>query len=158
MEIKRGNPKIFDQINLRLKELGSKQGKVGWFESSRYGDGTPVAAIAAQNEFGNAEKNIPPRPTIRPAAIENQAKWESVAAQGANQILAGKAMSGEVMEKLTITAQNDILKNIAALTAPPLKESTLAKRRSRGNNSTKPLVDTRLEFNTLESVVEDANS
>ena len=38
---------------------------VGWGPEARYEDGTPVAAVAYQNEFGT--KRIPERPFIRPA-------------------------------------------------------------------------------------------
>ena len=42
--------------------------KVGFFSTARYEDGTPVAAVAAWNEFGT--KNIPERPFFRRAIAE----------------------------------------------------------------------------------------
>ncbi len=36
--------------------------QVGWFESAKYDDGTPVAGVAAIQEFGSAKNRIPPRP------------------------------------------------------------------------------------------------
>lgn len=158
MQLKNSNPDILKTFDLKLKELASKQGKVGWFESSKYEDGTPVASVAAQNEFGDVNKKIPPRPTIRPAMIENKTKWMNLAAWQAKQILAGKSTAQEGMELLTLDAQNAISKNIAGLTSPPLAPYTVAKRQERGNSSVKPLIDTGLEFATLTSVVEDANT
>ncbi len=158
MELKSSNPRALEILNLRLKELASKQGKVGWFESAKYEDGTPVAEVAAQNEFGDMNRNIPPRPTIRPAAIENKTKWTNLAAWQARQILEGKSTPQTAMELLTADAQGAISKNIATLISPPLSPVTIADRKSRGNSSTKPLIDTGLELATLTSVVEDANT
>lgn len=183
MEIQQKNIKSFQELNLRLKELASKQGKVGWFSSSKYEDGTSVAYVAAIQEFGSPERSIPPRPFMRPAIIENQKDWERAAAQGANQVLAGKATPEQVMEKITLAAQNSISKNIATLTTPPLSPITLGARKYRQQGkkvtgatigeiarklkdgtldisgvSTKPLEDTGLMSATLTSVVEDANT
>ena len=51
-EITRKNPKAFAVIAARLKELDGKVAKAGWFTSARYPDGTPIAEIAAIQEFG----------------------------------------------------------------------------------------------------------
>ena len=155
MQIKQKNDDAFKALNLGLKVLEKIQGKVGWFSTYNYPDGTPVAQVAAQNEFGNASKNIPPRPTVRPAAIDNKDKWGKIASQGAKQIIAGKATAYDVMNKLTLVAEGDISKNIGKLTQPPLAPLTIANRQARGNSSVKPLVDTGLEIATLTSVVEN---
>jgi len=157
MEVKSSSNSLGAMI-LRVKELQSQEGRVGWFSSAKYEDGTPVAEIAAQNEFGNASKKIPPRPTIRPAIIENKSKWEQMAALGANAILAGKSTAKTVMTAVTLDAENAISKNIATITEPKLAPYTLERRRAKGNSSTKPLVDTGLELATLTSVVSDANT
>jgi hypothetical protein len=49
---------------------GIKSVDVGVFASAKYTDGTPVAAVAAWNEFGTA--TIPERPAIRIANKENE--------------------------------------------------------------------------------------
>lgn len=158
MELKSSNPKALETLNSRLKELSSKVGKVGWFESAKYPDGTPVAEVAAQNEFGDPDQNIPARPTVRPAAIENKTKWTNLGAWQAKQILEGKSTAQTAMELLTADAQGAIAKNISTLKYPELSPVTIADRQRRGNSSTKPLIDTTLEFSTLTSVVEDANT
>lgn len=50
--ITRKNPKGFAELQTRLQGLGNKVAKAGWFESSKYEDGTPVAYIASIHEFG----------------------------------------------------------------------------------------------------------
>lgn len=49
----------------KLKELADKLGdggtlRVGFIEGATYPDGTPVALVAAANEFGRPDKNQPP--------------------------------------------------------------------------------------------------
>jgi len=50
--VTRSNPKCFDEINARLKEIDGKVAKAGWFASSVYENGMSVAAVAAIHEFG----------------------------------------------------------------------------------------------------------
>ncbi len=158
MELRSNNINALQAIKLRVQELASKQGKVGWFESSKYEDETPVANVAAQNEFGNPSKHIPPRPTVRPAIIEHEKEWKEIAAQGAIRIIEGKASASDVMETITLAAEGEIAKNIRSITSPPLAPYTIEMRKKKGNTSIKPLVDTGLELATLTSVVEDAAS
>lgn len=183
MEIKRSNPKVFQQLDLKIKELQSKQAKIGWFEASKYPDGTPVAYVAAIQEMGAPGKSIPPRPTMRPAAIETEKKVRELAAQGAKAILSGSQTADTVMEGIASTVQSQISKNIATLTEPPLSPITLGARKYRQQGktvtgktigeiatllkagkldltgvSTKPLEDTGLLSATLTSVVEDATT
>lgn len=48
----RSNPKAFETLVASLKGMDGVQAKAGWFESSVYEDGTPVAYIAAIQEMG----------------------------------------------------------------------------------------------------------
>lgn len=50
--MKRLRPDSFKILAKNLKELDGKVGRAGWFETSKYEDGTPVAAIAAVHEMG----------------------------------------------------------------------------------------------------------
>lgn len=140
---------------------GDKVGKVGWFESAKYNDGTPVAYVATINEFGCPEKNIPARPTVRPTIAEQQGNWRRLAAQGAKAILAGRYTVAQVLEGIGLQAVGDIKKTISKLTSPALKESTVKNRlRRRADRKTiggltKPLVDTGRMLNSLTNVVED---
>ena len=51
-ETRRSNPKGLGDLMAKIEGLGNKQAKAGFFESSKYEDGTPVAYIAAIQEFG----------------------------------------------------------------------------------------------------------
>ena len=72
MQLKRGNPKAFQTLDINLKALAKIEGKVGWFESAEYPEGTPVAYVAAIQELGHGK--IPPRPFMAPAMKKNKEK------------------------------------------------------------------------------------
>ncbi len=159
MEIKRSNPKAFQQLDLRFKELQSKQVNVGWFADRIYPKtGIPVASIAAQNELGFEPKRIPPRPFMRPAFIDTQDKVREIANRGAIEILAGKSDATKVMNTIGLVVQAEVYKNITEVTTPILRPYTIAMRRSRGNTSIKPLNDTGEMLGTLTSQVENADT
>lgn len=151
-------------LEVALRELNNKKvGKVGWFEKSRYPDkdATPVAFVAAQNEYGNPNQNIPARPFMRPTIIAQQETWKKVAEQGARNILKGTQTSSDVLEMIGLKASGDIRKTISKITTPPLRERTIQARLARYKdkttigNLTKPLIDTGLMYGTLTNVVED---
>lgn len=52
VKVTRQNPQVFQQLAARFKQLDGLQVRAGWFESTKYEDGTPVAGIAAVQEFG----------------------------------------------------------------------------------------------------------
>lgn len=151
-----------DQLAVALKGFDHKsQGKVGWFETAKYESGIPVATVAAVNEYGAPSKNIPPRPTIRPAIVEHQKDWKETARAGAVSILKGQTTQKQVLDLIGQQAAGDIAKNISELQNPPLKPATIkARLRKKSDKHTvgnldKPLIDTELMFSTLTNIVED---
>lgn len=152
-----------ERLAAALKGLSGKVGRVGWFESSKYEDGTQVAYIAAIHEFGFAPKNIPPRMGLRGMVENRKDYWAKVAAQGAKQILDGRSDAGDMMTLIGAVAEGDIRKQIASVTSPPLKEATIEARRKRSasgekrtSTGSKPLVDTGYMLATVTHVVQDA--
>lgn len=150
-------------VNLKviLNGLKDKSAKVGWFESAKYEDGTPVAYVATIQEFGAPSQSIPARPFIRPAIKENEKSWSSIAESGARAVLRGVATTGDVMEAIGGKAAADIQNAITQVKTPALKDSTIAARlRKRADgktvgNLTKPLVDSGLMLASVQSVVTD---
>jgi hypothetical protein len=148
-------------LQIALKNLQGKVGKVGWFEKSKYEDGTPVAYVATIQEYGYPAGNIPPRPFMRTTIAEKQQEWKKIAESGSKAILNGKATVGTVMEAIGLKAAGDIRKKISLITAPPLSPRTIEARRSRRADKktigllTKPLIDTGIMFGTLTNTVED---
>lgn len=68
-----------ERIRLLLAGVTNKVGKVGFFPSSKYEDGTPVAYVAIIQEFGSPEQGIPPRSFMRTTIAEKQNEWQGVA-------------------------------------------------------------------------------
>ena len=150
--------------NLRaaIKGLDGATGAVGWFESAKYEDGTPVAVIAAVHEYGAPSKGIPPRPFMRPTQQEKQQEWAGVARQVSRAVVAGKMPAGGLMEALALKAEGDVRAYIGKIQSPALKEATVEARKRRnakgrkdgvGEASDKPLVDTGYMLATLTSKV-----
>ena len=150
--IRRDNPKALDNI---AKALQPGTVKIGWFPSARYDDekSTPVAAVAAQNEYGNPTKNIPARPFIRPAIAHNQKKWQDIGQRGLKAVLAKKSTVTAVLDMIGIAAVGDVQHSISLVYSPPLKRATiearLARRTHKGRLTrnqaagiSKPLIDT----------------
>ena len=138
-----------DRIRQALRELERTQTKVGWFESAKYVDGTPVAYVATIQEFGYAAGGLPPRPFFRPTIVSEQAAWRTLIAQASKGVVTGKRTSFQAMELIGLQAAGDVRKTISQIITPALSPSTIAARKKRGNSSTKPLVDTRVLINTL---------
>ena len=144
-----------------LKQLEDKVGKVGWFEKSKYEDGTPVAYVATIQEYGYPEGNIPPRPFMRPTIAEKQGEWTKIIESGSRAVLNGKAQAKDVLEAVGLKAAGDIRKKISTITAPPLSPRTIEARRAKRADKktigllTKPLIDTGIMLGTLTNTVED---
>ena len=158
MEIRRARTDAGKNLDVALKDLHGYEGKVGWFKDSRYPEdqgGDFVAAIAAQNEYGNPSKNIPPRPFMRPTIIEKQSAWLAITAKLAAQVLEGKRSARDAMEVIAIQAENDVARKIKSIQSPPLAARTIQARLARYKNQkkvgllTKPLIDTGLMIATL---------
>lgn len=142
-----------------LKQINSKKVNVGWFESSKYEDGTPVAEVAVSNEYGSVSKNRPPRPFMRIAISNNNVRWAKTSAKVTKDILSGSNVITS-FNLLGVVVQEDVKKSIVDLTAPKLAQSTIDARKSRvasgrkiSSTIEKPLIDTGYMLATLTSEV-----
>jgi hypothetical protein len=181
-QVRRSNPGAFQKLSLKLKELSGIETRVGWFPGAKYEDGTPVAYVAAIQEYGAGP--IPPRPFFRTTAAGEQHAWRQYAAQGAKAVLKGAVTARDVMDGLGERAQEDVKETINQITTPPLSPVTLELRAMRHKNPglkvtgktvgeaawrvrqpgyklaagtpDKPLVDTKLMLTTLTHTTETA--
>lgn len=157
--------RVIDGSSIRklknLTGLDKKVGKVGWFASSTYPNGTPVAYVASIQEFGVPEKNIPSRSFFRSTIAEKEKDWKSKARTLAKFLIKNEINADIFLETLTLVVAGDTRKKITQITSPALKQSTInARLRQRADKTTvgsltKPLVDTRHMLNTLTNLVED---
>lgn len=134
----------FAAIKQVLAEASRKEVRIGFFETAVYPDGTPVAYIAAIQEFGYPAGNIPPRSFMRKTEKEKRVDWGNNM-QG--------ALANAIEKKSTTVLQNnlvqvggnaagDISRTLSRLYAPALEKSTLQARARKGIKSTKPLFET----------------
>ena len=144
-----------EAVKKMLAELDKKEIRVGFFENSKYTDGTPIAYVAAIQEFGYGP--IPPRPFMRPAEEANKGKWLKGIAAGVRGVIAGQVTLDHALEQVGMVAAGDVRKAIKSVTAPPLAESTVRarQRRKKGKKavSRKPLVDTSQMLQAVNSAV-----
>lgn len=138
-----------------LSDLEKREVRVGFFDTSHYEDGTPIAYVAAIQEFGYGP--IPPRPFMRPAAEANKSKWAKGFASVVRSVVDGGSTVDHALEQIGMVAAGDVRKAIKAVTAPALKESTIRARQSRKKGkkavSQKPLVDSGQMLQAVNSAV-----
>jgi len=145
--------KIKATLERAPKEFQGFVAQVGFPSGGQYEDGTPIASVAAQNEFGAPAKKIPPRPFMRPTIKENKDEWVAILSKGVASVVAGKNNAFDVLNAVGILAAADMKAKIATIYSPALAPMTLALRRERGNGSTKPLVDTGVMLAYLQNSV-----
>lgn len=147
-----------DKLRAAVKAIASKKLSVGWFDTSQYQDGTPVAYVATIHEFGNPAGGVPARPFMRPTIEAKTPEWKSTLAGGAHQVLNGKLTAEQMLGQVGQMAAGNIAETIASIDTPALKTSTIKARESRRKSpgvSTKPLVDTGLLIQSVNHKVED---
>lgn len=142
------------EVAANLADLGKLEAQVGWLDSSKYEDGTPVALAAATQEFGSAARGIPPRSFIRPAINEGRAEWSAAAQSGFIAVANGRYTALNVIDLIGNAAAGLVRQKISELNSPPLDPVTIAARKRKGITGTKPLVATTLMLTTLTSKTE----
>jgi len=128
-----------DRLALALEDISRKLKnnenlKVGFFEDQTYEDGTPVAMIAAVQDYGSPSLGIPPRPFFRNWARE----VPRYCAMRVRALL--KENDFDVEKSLSILGEEmaeQLRQSILDTNEPPLADSTVRKK-----GSAKPLIDT----------------
>lgn len=126
--------KVSDNVERHLKVLAAKMSgsvDIGFLEDATYPDGTPVAAVAFWNEFGNG--SAPPRPFFRGMIAAESPGWGDKLAAAVKATGDGEkalALMGEDIQGALIQSINDF-------TTPPLAQSTIDRK-----GFDKPLIDT----------------
>ena len=141
---RRGGKKL--QRLLREAGKGGVSGvKVGFFSTARYENGTPVAAVAAWNEFGT--ETIPERPFFRNALAESERSVGRILQGGLDtkKMVVGEQLAGRVGAHI----QGKIRDSITALKEPPNAPETV-----RLKGSSDPLLDTGTLRNSVDWEVE----
>jgi hypothetical protein len=157
-----------EKLAAALGEIAQKLGKsatlrVGFLENATYPDGTPVAMVAAIQEFGAPRAGIPPRPFFRTMVANKSPEWGKAigdllpaADYDADKVLnqAGAAIAGQLRQSIVDTNTPPLspvtlmLRKMKSegmtITKSSLRiaRARLASGESVGGVSTKPLVET----------------
>lgn len=157
--VRKRDASVWNRLKSTIKTLDGLELKVGWFSTTRYEDGTPVAYVATIHEFGSSKANIPPRPFMRPTVAREEENWRRLIAQEAPKILDGTQSVESLFEMLGLSISGSIALTISEVTQPELEKSTVrAKMRKMGDQATegalaKPLVETGLLMNSVTYTV-----
>lgn len=138
-----------EKLEAVIKELDRKQLKVGYFPTSRYPDGKPVAGVAVVQELGSVSRRIPPRPTFKPAIAGSRQMQRDATAASVRRAVAGTQTVEQGLDQLGASVVGEIQKAISELTEPELKDPTIARK---GHN--KPLIDSAQMLQAVTYVVE----
>jgi hypothetical protein len=117
------------KLDALISGLGDREGQVGWFSDAQYENGTPVAYVAAIQEFGSPKNSIPPRSFMRTTVMERRQEWAKIAKDGSKAILNGTIDGTQAMEGLALQAKGDVQAKIASIQEPKLSDLTLALRK-----------------------------
>ena len=171
-----------DKLDAYLKELAKKVStpgtlNVGFLEGATYPDGTPVATIAAIQNFGAPGRGIPPRPFFTHMIEKNADGWGPLLAQ---QLDATDYDAQKALGRVGLVMEGQLRESIVETNDPPLSPVTVMLRHMFGNHpeevtgsdvgeaarrvaagesaggaSTKPLVWTGVMLNSVSSEVSD---
>lgn len=120
--------------------------RVGFLEGATYPDGTPVALVAAVQNFGAPSKGIPPRPFFSNMVETKQAEWGPAlgALLEANDYDADKAL-----KLLGEGIAGQLRQSIVDTNSPALAPATV-----KAKGFAKPLVDTGHMLNSVDYSVD----
>lgn len=130
MRVTRKDGKI-EALRQAIKGLDGAESKVGWFESSKYETGEPVAGVAYVQEFGSPKRGIPPRPFFRPTIEEKKGEWAKTAEKISRAVVQGKIQPSQMSEAVASAAEGHVRATITKLTNPALSPVTVELRRRR---------------------------
>ncbi|MFK2876894.1 hypothetical protein [Rhodanobacter hydrolyticus] len=103
--------------------------QVGFPQGLEYEDGTPVAYVAAIQNFGAPAVGIPKRPFIEPAISDHKQDWVRLMGHGARKVGEGSLSAFDVLDGVGRMAVGDIQEEIASITSPELSPITVLLRK-----------------------------
>ena len=144
----KGGQKLEAALNRIASELKRKAVlRVGFLEGATYPDGTPVALVAAVQNWGAPSRGIPPRPFFTNAVEKHKDEWP----RALRLIL--KATDYNLQRSLGQMGElikGQIQASIRDTNAPPLAPATV-----KAKGLTKPLIATSHMLNSVSYEVRD---
>ena len=115
-----------------------------------YEDGLTIATIAAVNNFGSADGQIPARPFLQPAVEEGAPVYRRLAEIMLPKVLSGEMEMQTLLEQMGMLAEGHVKQKITDLRTPPNAQSTIDKK-----GSDNPLIDTGALRQSIRYVIDD---
>ena len=128
--------RAFDALKKRIEGDG-RVVNVGIPTSAKEEDGTPVAMIAAVQEFGSPERGIPERSFLRSGVKVHGNDFVQLNRRNLAAVLNGTMTFDTALGQLGAFAAGKVKQQIKDATFAPLKQETIDRK-----GSTKPLIDT----------------
>lgn len=143
-----------ERLEQALNELSKQVGtggivRVGFLEDATYPDGTPVALVAAIQEFGAPSRGIPPRPFFRGMIAAKSREWAPAMAW---LLKMNKLNIHLTLEQTGIAVKGQLQEAITKFVGAPLAPSTIARK-----GHSKQLVDTGHMLNSVDYEVKDSD-
>jgi hypothetical protein len=127
--------KISRALSDRAKLFEGTVVKVGIPAGKTYPDGTSIAYVAAIQEYGAPEVNIPSRPFMRLTRAAKASEWAKLMAEGAEAVVQRRVSLDGMLDAVGQVAASNIVETIANRVAPPLKPATVAARIRRARQT-----------------------
>jgi phage gpG-like protein len=135
------------------EEFEGMVAQIGFPSGNNYEDGTPVAYVAAIQEFGAPAVKIPPRPFMQPTVKAKKDEWTKILAKTIPKVVEGKNTAFDALDLVGRVAAADIQETIANVYSPPNAPATIARK-----GSAKPLIDTGYMLASVTNAVAPADS
>jgi len=135
------------KIDAAAKKLtNAKAVDIGWLPGATYGDGTPVALVAAVQNYGAPSRGIPPRPFFSEMIAEQSPGWPK-AVQASLTTHDGDAAA--MLEDIGALIKGQLQQKINTFAGVPLAPATIARK-----GFEKQLIDTVHMLNTADYQVQ----
>lgn len=125
-----------DALKAKMKELSrnikkASKLRVGYLESARYPNGTPVGLVAAVQDGGAPTRGIPPRPFFRNMVKNGEDEWGKTV----EGLLKANNYDAELtLKQLGLIIEGELKQSVVDTYEPPLSPVTLMLRKMRKEN------------------------
>lgn len=130
-EIKGGDKLLKALAEIRARVNQSATLKVGFLEDATYPDGTPVAMVAAIQNFGAPAVGIPPRPFFSNMVKEKQDEWGPALAK---LLVTNDYDVEKSLDQLGFGIEGQLRESIVQTNSPALSDVTLMLRKMKSQD------------------------
>ena len=121
----------------RAQQLGKKTAKIGVLGGNyETAANTPVAYVAAIQEYGAPGRGIPARPFMRPTVQAYKQQWSDSMHDGLRQVIRGQLQPVNVLDAVGELAASEMKLTMSQVQTPPLSPVTVMLRGMKHHDAT----------------------